>query len=803
MIRIWAAGLLVFASCALLNAADLTLVTDGKPNAVIIAGDDPHAKLAAGETQKYVEKMSGAKLPIVNEAAADAAGMEVKIFVGHTKAAAANGITVPSGFKEVVGDPKVFEEEGFVIKTKGNAIFLGGNSDGPYRGTLYAGYEFLERLGCRFYFPGEWGEVVPEKKKTVTFPETDILSKPDFALREIGLGGWIPSTGEEWKTYANWQDKNKYTHDAVFYPNVGDGLLAYLIPPNEFYPKEPELFQMNQQGSREPPKWSGGKYYENITMLALGNPRTFEVAVRNLKDAYAGKRPRLGNMSPTGNGFGISPPDGAVFDYDPKYKDLNRNFNYPTYIHHPMNSEEFFGFAAKLAKEFPEKWVATMAYAGREMPPQGVQIPKNLSVMYAPISTCVLHPCNDPACWRRTETLLILKQWCKLSPHVYLYDYNPGFLLGSFVPERDVANFAVNAKLYKELKMKGFQTEGRKAFMQTWISWYMRGKLMWNVNADVKAIKKDFYAMFFGPDAGPFVQQWWDECEKALAAATMHCHEDWLVNHVYTVPFTKGIHQYVEKASKSPMTPKQKEHFDAFALIADHLEGFAAKEEAEKNLDYTEAAKQAQRMEDDKTKLIAMYSFFMGPVKSSEFTNGQALKFAQLARMVNGEEGTMIAPVALESKFRRDRFNEGVVAEWYLPEFDDRAWETKNTFLTWDAQDKPEDEKGHDYDGYGWYRVTIDVPAAAVNRPLKLHLGGVINEGWVWINGQYTGHRPWKLWWEGRQGLEMDVDATGKVKSGQNVIAIRVWNNAEVGGLIRRGFLWAPKQTNREKGIQP
>ena len=68
----------------------------------------------------------------------------------------------------------------------------------------------------------------------------------------------------------------------------------------------------------------------------------------------------------------------------------------------------------------------------------------------------------------------------------------------------------------------------------------------------------------------------------------------------------------------------------------------------------------------------------------------------------------------------------------------------------------------------------------------------MINEGWVWINGQYAGHRPWKLWCEGRQGLEMDVDATGKVKSGQNVIAIRVWNNADVGGLIRRGFLWSP-----------
>jgi hypothetical protein len=28
-----------------------------------------------------------------------------------------------------------------------------------------------------------------------------------------------------------------------------------------------------------------------------------------------------------------------------------------------------------------------------------------------------------------------------------------------------------------------------------------------------------------------------------------------------------------------------------------------------------------------------------------------------------------------------------------------------------------------------------------VKRPLKLHLGGVINEGWLWINGEYAGSR--------------------------------------------------------------
>jgi len=762
-----------------LRAADLILVADGKPNAVIITAAEVHATQAAADIQRYIEKMSGARLPILKEGDVDLNGLPVSIVIGHTKIAGEQGVKIPAGFNEVVGTPKVFEEEGFVIATKGSQIILGGNSDGPYQGTLYAGYDFLERLGCRFYFPGEWGEVIPEKK-SVTFPTTNVTTKPDFAVRYNSLGGWIPSTAVEGTIYADWLRKTKNSaRFGQFYPGVGDGTIMGLIDAKEFFDKEPELFSMNQGGVRGP------------GMLSLGNPRTLEVAIQNLKEAFAGTR-KMNIVSR--NGFGISPPDGAVFDYDPQYIGNNQDFNYPTYIHHPMNSEEYFNFAAKLAKVFPDKWVSTMAYAGREMPPQGVAIPANMAVMYAPISSCVLHPGNDPSCWRRQETMRIMRQWCKLSPNVCIYDYNPGFLLGSFLPERDVANFTENVKLYKEMKLKGFCPEGRKAFMQTWISYYIRSKLMWDSKADVAAIKKDFYTNFFGAEAGPIVQQWWDECEQALGAATIHCHEDWLVNNVYTVPFTKRIHQYVEQADKCAMTPKQREHFAAFALIADHLESFANMEEAEKNLDYVEAGKQAQRMEDDNTKLYNIYSFFIGPVVNAEFTNGRVKKYAALAQMVKGDAGTLVASIPLEGKFKRDPFNEGVIAEWFQPSFDDRVWGTENTFYTWDAQDKPEDAEGHDYDGYGWYRVSVNVPANMVNKPLKLHLGGLMNEGWVWINGSYAGHRPWKLWWAGRNALEMDVDATGKVKAGPNIIAIRVWNNAEIGGLDRRGFLWAPRE---------
>lgn len=592
----------------------------------------------------------------------------------------------------------------------------------------------------------------------------------------------------EAKAFLEWEDKNKYTHGAGFYPQVGDGFLGYLLPPDEYLASDPTLYSMSKPGSRaQPPKFLNG------VMLSLSNPKTFELSVENLKAGFAGTTKSKIKRIISPNGFGISPPDGAAHDYDPAAAKTSHNFNYPNYIDHPQQSEEFFGFAAKLAGAFPDKWVATMAYSGREVPPQGVKIPQNMSVMYAPISSCVLHHGHDPHCWRRTETTRMMQQWCKLTPHVYMYDYNPGFLLGSLVPERDVANFAVNAKLYKQMKMKGLQSEGRMQFMSTWISFYMRGKLTWNANADVEALKKDFYTTFFGPEAGPWVQKWWDGCETALADTTMHCHEDWLVDHIYTVELTKKLHEYVEKASQSAMTPKQKSRFDAFAIIADHLEAYAARNEAEKQLDYPAALKHAQRMEDDHAKLMAIYPLFVGEKKHPDFNNGWMKRYEEFVKMTNGETGDLVATVPLEAKFRRDSFNEGVLAEWYLPGHDDSKWGTKNTFHTWDAQDKPEDDKGHDYEGYGWYRFTVDVPENMVNRPMKLHLGGVINEGWVWINGEYCGHRSHLLWWAGRKPLEMDVDAP-KMKVGKNTVTVRLYNSAEIGGLIRRGFLWAPKQ---------
>ncbi|MBI4026442.1 MAG: DUF4838 domain-containing protein [Verrucomicrobia bacterium] len=776
-----------------MKAEPLVIVENGQPRAaIVVAADEPKAANAAAEIQKYVEKMSGAKLPIVKEG--DPVKAPISILVGHTTAAQKLGVKIPSGFNPTIcADAN--EEEGYVLMTKGNSLIVGGNSDGQYQGTLYAAYALLEKLGCRWYFPGEWGEVIP-RQKTINVPDLQVKSKPDFAIRSVWLSGWLPTSKDEHLIYVEWGARiGMTTKGDSMYPTVGDGYLGNLLPPDEYRNTHPEFYAMNKNGRRELHKNAKGQFSPQHAMFCLSNPAVLAESIKNLKACFEGKRRiRIADS----NGIGLSPPDGAPFCYCDQCLAANQNFYFPTRIGERMQSEEFFGFISKLAKEFPGKYFSTYAYSLRELPPQGMKLPPNVMVKLAPISCCALHGGNDPACWRRQEMIRTVRQWRRLTPHLVLRDYDPHLLTGVFVPENEAAVIAANIPIYKEIGIKGMAREGRKVFMQTWISYYLTSKLLWNSKTDVATIKKDFYEKFFGPDAGPPIQAWWDACENALTQATVHIHEDWLLNHVYTADFVKSIRPNVESARKAAMTDVQRKRFDAFALIADHLEAYAAMHAAEKNLDFAVAAKEADRMLEIKKKIQAvnpfLYTFGERREQRNTFTLGHKDRYEKLAAFTDGRKGRMVAPLPLEMNFMRDRFNEGVIAEWYAPGFDDRNWGKHSTFNVWNAQEPPEDAAGHDYDGYGWYRAVVKVPAEFAGKPVHLWLGGAINEGWVWINGDYAGHKPFTPWWT--KTPDYDLDVTSMVKAGKdNVVAIRLWNDADVGGLYRRAFFWSPKES--------
>ena len=388
----------------------------------------------------------------------------------------------------------------------------------------------------------------------------------------------------------------------------------------------------------------------------------------------------------------------------------------------------------------------------------------------------------------------MLTQYRRLTPHVWIYEYNPGLLLGYYVPERMTENLAVNIPMYKKLDIKGLLVEGRKATMQTWLSYYVTGKLLWNAKTDVDQLKTEFYTNFFGT-AGTDVRAWWDTIAETLVNADIQVHEDWLLTHLYTVEFVTRLHAHVEAARRSAGTEPYRSRVEAFALIADHLEAFAAMYEAERDMDYASALKAAERMEQDKARLNQINSFFISTIGLTDgcafSSHGRTVGYRRLIEMVKGTNGTLVAALPLECAFKRDEFNRGVIMEWYAPGLPDTAWERRRTFYLWDQQEKPLDAIGDDYDGYGWYRMKVEIPRKWKGKPMRLWLGGTINEGWVWVNGVYAGHRQHALWWDSPH--ELDLDITPLVRPGQeNMIAVRVHNDAEPGGLYRRGFLYSP-----------
>ncbi|MCX6374475.1 MAG: hypothetical protein NTU88_00295, partial [Armatimonadetes bacterium] len=131
--------------CAVFSGASAAekpwvIAENGKPRAVIVIRKDAGATIgiAAGELQKYVERISGARLPIM-----ETIGPETPEFPRDTTV-----IHISP-----VGPWPPEKEESFVIRTERKSglppmIRLVGRGD---VGAMYAVYAFIEKLGVRFF----------------------------------------------------------------------------------------------------------------------------------------------------------------------------------------------------------------------------------------------------------------------------------------------------------------------------------------------------------------------------------------------------------------------------------------------------------------------------------------------------------------------------------------------------------------------------------------------------------------------------------------------------------------------------
>jgi Domain of unknown function (DUF4838)/Carbohydrate family 9 binding domain-like len=200
------------------------IVRNGKPQAEIVIAKKPTrtAKLASTELQRFIKRISGANLPIVNEPTDT---HPIKIYVGRSvgtdklklidtdleygafrMASGSNWLAILGSDKDYAPpepwarNPRDKKERAKVVaawdeKSGGNwryplmSIYRTYSplldiwaADG--RGSINGVYHFLKTLGVRWYFWDESGLIIP-KMKDIALPKVNKVSRPDFPMRDF------------------------------------------------------------------------------------------------------------------------------------------------------------------------------------------------------------------------------------------------------------------------------------------------------------------------------------------------------------------------------------------------------------------------------------------------------------------------------------------------------------------------------------------------------------------------------------------------------------------------------------------
>jgi hypothetical protein len=172
-----------------------------------IRGDDATVAFAAQELKRYLgQALRGPRIAIARNAAPGQAGFVV-----------AQACDVP----ETV-DPAIVRDgedlDQIFIRSRDRQVVLAGNNP---RSVLFAIYDFLERLGCRWLHPGPDGERVPRLKALPSTP-WNVTQTASFRYRGVCVEGAF--TPKHANAFVDWMAKKKMNH---LYMQLENGTFWY------------------------------------------------------------------------------------------------------------------------------------------------------------------------------------------------------------------------------------------------------------------------------------------------------------------------------------------------------------------------------------------------------------------------------------------------------------------------------------------------------------------------------------------------------------------------------------------------
>ncbi|WP_343701417.1 DUF4838 domain-containing protein [Chitinophaga sp.] len=299
----------------------VTLVNNGKSNYAVVIPATPAAQeqRAATLLQRYIEKMSGCRLPVVTALAPGQKG----VFIRET-----GGLLY----------------DGYRINTRpdGSLHIEGGKS----RGCIYGAVQLLDKyFGCRLYSPRY--KVIPASK-TLRLPD---VHEADSSVNNLR----IVFTMNEFSKDEDLLDWHRTTNR---FPPFADDYYCHtfthrLVPPDVFYASHPEYFaEIGGQRIRD--------------QLCMSNPDVVQEVIKQLKKDIPLQPDRLY--------WSVSQADGPLYCQCALCK---KAIEEEKSVAGPI-----IRFVNQVAAEFPDKIISTLAYYYSLVPPAVTKPLDNVQIMY-------------------------------------------------------------------------------------------------------------------------------------------------------------------------------------------------------------------------------------------------------------------------------------------------------------------------------------------------------------------------------------------------------------------------------------
>lgn len=470
------------------KANEILLADAGRsPYQIVIAIQaPPSTRYAAEELQRFLEKITNVRLPIVPETAA---AQDREILVGRSSRLDSLGLT---------GELAALGKEGYLLRTVGTRLVIAG---GEPRGTLYGVYGLLEdHLGCRWFTPEI--DRIP-KQAQLALPAIAERRVPVFEYRETYT----------WESFdGDWMARNRLN---------GAGGRGRLLEKQGIRPPVPEL-QAKHGGSI---RFGFGFFVH--TMEKIVPAKTYFAAHPEYFALWKGKRdpnqvcsshPEVVRLCTEGILDGMrKQPEATVFSLS-----QNDNQRYcqceacstirQTEGTHMGPLLHLVNRVAKATeREFPDKLVETLAYQWSRQAPKTIRPRHNVVIRLCDIECCFAHPLNSGCNPRNTAFVEDLRAWSKVCDRLWIWDYTTNYA-NYLLPMPNKRLLDDNIRLFAANHAAGVFEQGTYDTPDSEmvaLKAYLIAKFLWNPQYDEKLATREFLEAYYGP-AAPIIQSYLD-----------------------------------------------------------------------------------------------------------------------------------------------------------------------------------------------------------------------------------------------------------------------------------------------------